>query len=90
MSAALIRQLFAELSADGAEVKEDTLVLRILQAAGPNELMRLARAGAEEIVRRALTDETEGEPVAEEALVSDGGRYRLVYVPHAKPLGAVA
>lgn len=89
MSAAQdIRRLFVELSAGGADVKEDTLVLRVLQSVSKEGLLSLARTGAEEIVRRALTSEEDGEPVAEEALISDGGRYRLVYVPHEKAGGA--
>lgn len=85
-----IRRLFAELSAAGAEVKEDTLVLRVLQSVSKEGLLSLARTGAEEIVRRALTGEDDGAPVAEEALTGNAGRCRIVYVPLKAKAGGAA
>ena len=79
-----IRQLFLKLSAEGAAVEQESLVSTILEAASEKDVMLLARAGAKELVIRALLDDEGGPPIAEEELRRVDGCYRTVY----RPLGA--
>ena len=82
-----IRLIFADLSAGGADVREDTLVSGILQSVSKEGLMSLARRGAEEIVRTALVGDSisDDEPVAEEVVGREKGRqFVLFYRPLPK------